>query len=59
VEGTRVAPPGPLDLRDSYPLFAPAVLSLRNDPRFASLLARTGLEDYWYKSGTQPDFRRG
>jgi DNA-binding winged helix-turn-helix (wHTH) protein/Flp pilus assembly protein TadD len=58
VSGARVAPPGPLDLRASGPLFVPAVLSLRNDPRFASLLARTGLEDYWHKSGTQPDFRR-
>jgi DNA-binding SARP family transcriptional activator len=56
VNGERVAPPGPLDTRPSV-LFAPAVLSLRNDPRFASLLARTGLEDYWRKSGAQPDFR--
>jgi DNA-binding winged helix-turn-helix (wHTH) protein/Tfp pilus assembly protein PilF len=59
VNGTRVDPPGPLDPRISFAQFAPAVLSLRNDPRFASLLARTGLEDYWHKSGTQPDFRRG
>jgi Tfp pilus assembly protein PilF len=58
VNGTRVAPPGPLDPRGSFALFAPAVLSLRNDPRYASLLARTGLEDYWHKTGTQPDFRR-
>jgi hypothetical protein len=58
VNGTRIAPPGPLDLRSSGPLFAPAVLSLRNDPRFTSLLARTGLEDYWRKSGTQPDLRQ-
>ena len=56
---TRVAPPGPLDGRVSCPLFAPAVLTLRGDPRYASLLARTGLEDYWRKSGTRPDFRRG
>jgi DNA-binding winged helix-turn-helix (wHTH) protein/tetratricopeptide (TPR) repeat protein len=59
VNGTRVAPPGPLDPRPTYGLFAPAVLSLRGDPRYASLLKRIGLEDYWRKSGTQPDFRRG
>jgi DNA-binding winged helix-turn-helix (wHTH) protein len=58
VNGTRIAPPGPLDLRTSGPLFAPPVLALRNDPRHARLLERTGHEDYWYKSGTQPDFRR-
>jgi DNA-binding winged helix-turn-helix (wHTH) protein/tetratricopeptide (TPR) repeat protein len=58
VKRTRVEPPGLLDLRPSYALFAPAVLSLRNDPRYASLLARTRLQDYWYKTGTQPDFRR-
>ena len=59
VNGTRIAPPGPLDQRPSRPLFAPAVLSLRGDPRYASLLERTGLEEYWRKSGTRPDFRRG
>lgn len=59
VNGTRVAPPGPLDLRPTGPLFAPAVLRLRDDPRFGSLLERTGLKDYWRKSGTLPDFRRG
>ena len=58
VNGTRVHPPGPLDPRPTAALFAPAVLALRDDPRFASLLARTGLEDYWSKSGTLPDFRR-
>jgi hypothetical protein len=57
--GTRVDPPGPLDPRPTDALFAPAVLSLRGDPRHASLLERTGLEDYWRKSGTLPDFRRG
>ena len=59
VNGTRVDPPGPLDMRPTGVLFAPTVLSLRHDPRHASLLERTGLEEYWRKSGTQPDFRRG
>jgi DNA-binding winged helix-turn-helix (wHTH) protein/tetratricopeptide (TPR) repeat protein len=58
VNGTRVAPPGPLDGRVTDVLFSHAVLSLRNDPRFARLFERIGLEDYWRKSGTQPDFRR-
>jgi DNA-binding winged helix-turn-helix (wHTH) protein/tetratricopeptide (TPR) repeat protein len=58
VNGQHVAPPGPLDSRACSLLFAPSLHSLRNDPRFASLLARTGLDDYWRRSGTQPDFRR-
>jgi DNA-binding winged helix-turn-helix (wHTH) protein/Flp pilus assembly protein TadD len=56
--GTRVPPPGPLDPRSTMPLFAPTLLALRGDPRFVSLPERIGLEDYWRKSGTQPDFRR-
>ncbi len=59
VNGTRVDPPEPLDMRPTSLLFSPAVLSLRHDPRHASLLERTGLEEYWRESGTQPDFRRG
>jgi DNA-binding winged helix-turn-helix (wHTH) protein/tetratricopeptide (TPR) repeat protein len=59
VNGTRVDPPGPLDPRPSEALFDPAVLSLRDDPRFARLLARTGLEEYWHTARTLPDFRRG
>ena len=58
VYGTRVAPPGPIDPRPTSSLFSPAVLSLRGDPRYTSLLERSGLENYWRKSGTQPDFRR-
>ena len=58
VNGTRVPPPGPHDWRITGVLFNPALAGLRGDPRFASLLARTGLEDYWSKSGTLPDFRR-
>jgi hypothetical protein len=29
-----------------------------SDARFAPLLKRIGLEEYWRQSGTQPDFRR-
>jgi DNA-binding winged helix-turn-helix (wHTH) protein/tetratricopeptide (TPR) repeat protein len=58
VNGQRVAPPGPLDPRPTYTLFSPEVLALKDDPRHASLLERTGLENCWRKSGTQPDFRR-
>ena len=59
VNGTPVAPPGPLDLRPTYVLYSHDVLSLQGDPRFGALLERTGLEEYWRKSGTRPDFRRG
>jgi len=58
VNNTRIPPPGPLDNRFSCTLFSPPVLTLSGDPRYASLLERTGLEDYWRKSGTIPDFRR-
>lgn len=54
-----LAPPTEVDARQTAVLFAPAVLALRNDPRHARLLARTGLEDYWRRSGTLPDWRRG
>ena len=55
--GQTVAPPGELDLRLSQALFVPPVLK-SNDARFAALLERVGLEDYWKRSGSQPDFRR-
>lgn len=58
MNGQRAAPPGPSDERLSFMLFAPAVVALHKDPRYASLLARTGLETYWRASSTQPDFRR-
>ena len=51
VNGRAVDPPGPLDPRSSCALFAPAVLSLRSDVRFASLLARIGLEEYSAQGG--------
>ena len=50
--------PGPLDLRDTDSLFRPSLIGLRGDPRHAELLRRSGLEEYWDRSGSQPDFRR-
>lgn len=50
--------PGPLDLRDTDAVFRPSMVSLRSDPRYAKLLLRSGLEEYWNRSGSQPDFRR-
>jgi hypothetical protein len=57
--GQHIPPPGMAAERLSFMLFSRPVLALKNDPRHASLLERTGLEDYWRKTGTQPDFRRG
>ena len=56
--GFRYPAPGPLDLRTTQPLFAPSFAAFRLDPRFTSMLHRSGLEDYWKRSGSQPDFRR-
>lgn len=50
--------PGPLDPRETETLFGPSFAPLRQNPRFPDLLKRIGLEDYWRRSGSQPDFRR-
>ena len=50
--------PGLLDLRETDSLFRPSLIGLRGDPRHAELLRRSGLEEYWDRSGSQPDFRR-
>lgn len=50
--------PGPLDIRATQGLFAPSFVPLRQDSRFLGLLRQSGLEDYWRRSGSQPDFRR-
>ncbi|WP_420141505.1 winged helix-turn-helix domain-containing protein [Sphingomonas sp.] len=39
-------------------LFTPPTANLRADPRFAAMVTYLGLDDYWQRSATQPDFRR-
>ena len=39
-------------------MFCPVILAFRSDPRHAQILAAVELEDYWKRSGSQPDFRR-
>jgi tetratricopeptide (TPR) repeat protein len=55
---SSLSPPGGNQDLQTSPLFQPPMQSLWRDPRFAVLLRRIGLEDYWRQSGTQPDFRR-
>jgi len=56
--GWRIGPPDATAQRLTVPLFGTAMLEHRNDPRYLSILRRVGLEDYWKKSRTEPDFRR-
>jgi tetratricopeptide (TPR) repeat protein len=44
--------------RQTSPLFQPPMRSLWNAPPFNRLLNRIGLDDYWRKSNSLPDFRR-
>ena len=53
-----VAPAAGDEDRQTGPLFQPPMRTIWADQRFAQLLRRTGLEDYWRRSGTTPDFRR-
>jgi DNA-binding winged helix-turn-helix (wHTH) protein/tetratricopeptide (TPR) repeat protein len=48
-----------LEERSTSFLVAAPMTALVADPRHAALLALTGLEAYWRRSGSQPDFRRG
>jgi tetratricopeptide (TPR) repeat protein len=43
--------------RNSWFLFLPPTAALRADPRFGRLMNKIGLEDYWRRSGTVPDYR--
>ncbi len=53
-----LAPPGGDSERLTSALFMPPMRGLWRDPAFAALLRRIGLEDYWRRSRTVPDFRR-
>ena len=50
-----VPPAGDQD-RQTSPLFQPPMRGVWKDPRFAALVRRIGLADYWQRSGTQPDY---
>ena len=57
-EGQRagLAPPGGDDDRQTSPLFQPPMRGLWKDERFAALVRRIGLSDYWQRSGSRPDY---
>ena len=54
----KVAPAAGDADRITQPLFLPPMKAAWADPRFARLVQRIGLEDYWRRSGIVPDFRR-
>ena len=57
-EWARLAPAGGDQDRQTAPLFQPPMRGLWRDQEFETLLKRVGLETYWRKSGTKPDFRK-
>jgi tetratricopeptide (TPR) repeat protein len=57
-EWNNVAPEAGDEDRATSQLFLPSMRKAWTDPRFAQLLQRIGLEQYWQESGTVPDFRR-
>lgn len=57
-EWNQLAPAAGDQDRATSSLFLPPMRPAWADPRFARLVERIGLEDYWERSGTTPDFRR-
>jgi tetratricopeptide (TPR) repeat protein len=55
---SSVAPPGGNQDRATSGLFLPPLKPAWRDARFARLLQRIGLDDYWRQTGTIPDFRK-
>jgi hypothetical protein len=47
-----------LDMPDfgPFPFFLPPWATLRRDPRFMAMLARTGVIEYWRETGKWADF---
>ena len=44
--------------RQTSPLFQPPMRGMWKQPRFAALVRRIGLAEYWRKSGHPPDYQR-
>jgi hypothetical protein len=57
-EWRSVAPIGGDEDRITNPLFHPVMRSLWREPAFDRLLQRIGLNAYWRRSGSMPDYRR-
>jgi DNA-binding winged helix-turn-helix (wHTH) protein/tetratricopeptide (TPR) repeat protein len=55
---SQLAPKGGDQDRVTSPLFHPVMSSLWREPEFDRLLHRIGLEEYWRRTGTQPDYRK-
>jgi tetratricopeptide (TPR) repeat protein len=56
-EWAMLAPQGGDQDRQTSPLFQPPMRGLWQEPAFNGLLQRIGLNDYWRRTGKQPDFR--
>ncbi len=52
-----LAPAGGDQDRQTAPLFQPPMRNFWPDPNFDGLLERIGLNAYWHRSSTKPDFR--
>ena len=57
-EWAAMAPPAGDQDRQTSPLFQPPMQRLWRTPPFEALIDRIGLNDYWRKSRTVPDYRR-
>jgi hypothetical protein len=54
----KIAPAAGDEDRQTLALFQPPMEKAWSELQFARLLQRIGLEDYWRRTGTVPDFRR-